>query len=70
MNTTIDHALLVEQVKEKLSSMHFCESCGDPQDGKWHCCQETHFVSFNDLPAFEQEAMIEWDVDFALRANK
>lgn len=55
---------LIERAIEELSSDKYCPYCLEAQGEKWHCCQENHFLSFNDLYKSDQEEMIDWTVSF------
>ena len=45
------------------SKGNYCCYCLQPQDGKISCCQENHFVPFNDLYEEDQKAMIQEAAD-------
>jgi len=44
---------------QDLSSCDYCCYCTESKGSKWNCCQENHFVPFEDLYEEDKEAMIE-----------
>jgi len=42
-----------------LSHDDYCCYCTEPKGDKYTCCQESHFVPFEDLYDEDKEAMIE-----------
>jgi hypothetical protein len=41
------------------SSGNYCCYCLNPQDGKLSCCQENHFIPFDDLYEEDKQMLIE-----------
>jgi hypothetical protein len=41
---------------------NYCCYCIQPQDGKISCCQENHFVPFDDLYEEDKESLIQGEV--------
>jgi hypothetical protein len=46
--------------------MMYCCYCLEPQGDKFHCCQENHFVTFDELDFDQQEIVIE-DEKFCIK---
>jgi hypothetical protein len=56
---------LFEQYQEEFHGIEFCCYCNEPKDNKWRCCQENHFVPFEDLDIEEQKHIIEGEIEYA-----
>jgi hypothetical protein len=59
-----------EQYQEEFHDVMYCCYCCTPQDGKWGCCQENHFVPFQDLYPEDQTAIIEGEIEWAAYQSK
>lgn len=48
------------EIEDDLRSRgNYCCYCLNPQDGKLFCCQENHFIPFDDLYDEDKQALIE-----------
>jgi len=54
-----------QEIKEEMqqSDTKYCCYCLMPQDGKLGCCQENHFVTFNDLYEEDQKFLMQEAID-------
>jgi hypothetical protein len=64
------HTSFRELVRKELENTTFCCYCLEPQDGKYHCCQENHFVPFGDLYLNDQEEILDNEIDEYEGADK
>jgi hypothetical protein len=39
----------IHQTNTVLTMKLYCPYCGEPKGDKWVCCEENHFVPFEDL---------------------
>jgi len=46
---------LLQTICEYQAGVYYCCYCLQPQNGKIGCCQENHFVAFNDLYQQDQQ---------------
>jgi hypothetical protein len=53
---------LIEQYREEFQGIEFCCYCMEPKDGKHSCCQENHFIPFEDFDDKDQIQMIEDEI--------
>lgn len=56
---------LFEQYRDEFQGIEYCCYCLQPQGDKYHCCQENHFVPFEDLYIDEQKDIIEEEMHWA-----
>jgi hypothetical protein len=54
---------LFEQYKEHFAEIMYCCYCLEPKGESWSCCQENHFVEFQDLYLEDQKFIIESELD-------
>jgi hypothetical protein len=64
------HTSFRELVRKELENTTFCCYCLEPQGGKYHCCQENHFVPFGDLYLNDQEEILDNEIDEYEGADK
>jgi hypothetical protein len=51
------------EIEDDLRSKgNYCCYCVQPQDGKISCCQENHFIPFDDLYEEDKESLIQGEV--------
>jgi hypothetical protein len=53
---------LIEQYREEFQGIEYCCYCMEPKDGKHSCCQENHFIPFEDFDDKDQIQMIEDEI--------
>ena len=61
---------LIEQYREEFQGIEFCCYCMEPKDGKHSCCQENHFIPFEDFDDKDQIQMIEDEIYWAAQIAK
>lgn len=44
--------------------MNYCTYCLEPQGDKWQCCQENHFVPFEELDSESQKEILEYENEY------
>jgi hypothetical protein len=64
------HTSFRELIRKELENTTFCCYCLEPQGGKYHCCQENHFVPFGDLYLNDQEEILDNEIDEYEGADK
>lgn len=57
---------LIEQYREEFHGIEYCVYCMEPKGGKHSCCQENHFIPFEDFDNQDQMDII--DAEIALVA--
>lgn len=53
---------LIEQYREEFHGIEYCCYCMEPKDNKYSCCQENHFIPFQDFDDKDQIQMIEDEI--------
>jgi hypothetical protein len=61
---------LIEQYREEFQGIEYCCYCMEPKDGKYSCCQENHFILFEDFDDKDQIQMIEDEIYWAEKLAK
>jgi len=61
---------LIEQYREEFQGIEYCCYCMEPKDGKHSCCQENHFIPFEDFDDKDQIQMIEDEIYWAAQIAK
>jgi len=59
-----------EMYREEFKDIEYCCYCLEPKGDKYHCCQENHFVPFQDLETSEQMDIINEEIQWAEIAAK
>jgi hypothetical protein len=54
-----------EQYQAEFQGIDYCCYCLEPKGAKYSCCQENHFVPFEDLDIKEQKEIIEGEIELA-----
>jgi len=54
-----------EQYQEEFQGIDYCCYCLAPKGEKYSCCQENHFIPFEDLDIQEQKEIIEDEIELA-----
>jgi len=54
-----------EQYQEEFQGIDYCCYCLEPKGEKHSCCQENHFIPFEDLDYHEQKEIIEGEIAWA-----
>jgi hypothetical protein len=59
-----------EMYREEFQGVHYCCYCLETQGDKYHCCQENHFIPFEDLDTEDQMAIVDEEIHWAEIASK
>jgi len=54
-----------EMYQEEFYGIEYCCYCLEPKGGKYHCCEENHFIPFQDLETSEQMDIINEEIQLA-----
>jgi hypothetical protein len=54
---------LFEQYREQFSDILYCCYCLEPKGENYRCCDENHFVEFQELNLEEQKVIIDDELD-------
>lgn len=54
---------LFEQYREQFSDILYCCYCFEPKGESYSCCQENHFIEFQELDIEDQKEIIEAELD-------
>jgi len=53
----------LEQAKEDLRGVEYCPYCMTPRNDKRSCCEENHFINFEDFDEDTQRDIIQDEYD-------
>ena len=54
---------LFEQYREQFADILYCCYCLEPKGESYSCCQENHFIEFQDLDIDQQKDIIDAELD-------
>jgi hypothetical protein len=54
---------LFEQYREEFKGIEYCCYCLEPKGAKYHCCQENHFIPFEDLYIEQQMEIVDDEIE-------
>ena len=54
---------LFEQYREEFKGIEYCCYCLEPKGDKYHCCQENHFIPFEDLYIEQQMEIVDDEIE-------
>jgi hypothetical protein len=54
-----------EQYQAEFQGIDYCCYCLEPKGERHSCCQENHFIPFEDLDIQEQKEIIEDEIELA-----
>jgi hypothetical protein len=61
--TGVNMKTLFEQYREQFSDILYCCYCLEPKGESFSCCQENHFIEFQDLDIDQQKDIIDAELD-------
>ena len=61
---------LFEQYRDEFHDVEFCVYCYEPKGDKRGCCQENHFIPFQDFDIEEQKDIIDGEIEYAFQKKK
>jgi hypothetical protein len=53
----------LQQAKEDLKGVEYCPYCMEPRNDKRSCCEENHFINFEDLDDDTQTQIVQDEYD-------
>ncbi len=54
---------LFEQYRDEFKGIEYCCYCLETKGDKYHCCQENHFIPFEDLYTEDQMAIVNEEIE-------